>query len=681
MNEKLNTNESLMRENVYWRLLIATQWISSSLPSRSINSSSYATYLHQQIPFLESLSYYLYHFTSQLYYRYDSLSVFLDASTPADTPSRLEWVFIQISLSILCGNQTIIRIPSHLISTFQQTLDQQTSSLYRNFIQVTDEILAFPDHTHYVSYSYDSPILVSSHGLIQLESLYPELKQLLKKRTQPQNFISDLYLRPSHCSQWIPSDEFDYLSKAQRDQFVRQRTTYLHFLVSQSSPFYREKLRTKAPIPYLNGVELSTHLPPHGDDLISHVEDQSYDISFATGGTSGLGSGAMKYVYRLTWEDEENARYLAKGLHSQGLTSSDIVMNCLSSGFWGGMHVFNLALKYLGCSVIPLGPNFTNSETIHFIRDLKPTFLLAIPSYLLKLAEHLETLAAAQGEGERESGAVAVTGVITGGEMLYEGMKKKMKSYLGVTSFLSTGYTSNETGAIGFRCQHLPWNHFHLHENMQTVSILSSEHETQECAGSIICTNLNRTYLPILEYSIGDSGCLILPQESTQEPSPCPCGRQLSVLELRGRCDDRIRLGGEDIYSSQIAKILEGLYGVTMNFSIVLRKAEISSRDVLELLVERSEGLSNLQILTHYGGDCGEGEREIKDEVIENLLGKEFRKELRRETRLHWYDEEQGHQEICGEGIMEQPLLTLLSPHELPRNARTGKIRRIEDRR
>ena len=46
--------------------------------------------------------------------------------------------------------------------------------------------------------------------------------------------------------------------------------------------------------------------------------------------------------------DQENARYLGKGLYAGGIRQSDVVVNFLSAGFWGGMHVFNLALSYTG---------------------------------------------------------------------------------------------------------------------------------------------------------------------------------------------------------------------------------------------------------------------------------------------------------------------------------------------
>jgi phenylacetate-coenzyme A ligase PaaK-like adenylate-forming protein len=684
----LSSEES---HGAFHRLSVATEWIGLTLPSLSF---SFTSYVRQEIPFLESLSYFLLDFKTNLFWRYDSQFIVLYGYE-----SSPEWIFIQIAFSFLCGNETTLFLNETSLEMIQKIIDKNDS--FRQFIVLSllDSSSLDPS-LHHLAFKYDPsnhPHLFTD-SLLHFESVFPQLPQLLKKRIQNWDHLSQRYHLQNHH---LPSDEFDYLPDDIRKSFIQQRTEYIHSIIRQSSTFYQQKLLTSSSSstndepPFLDGVILSQHVPPHGDDLITHcntatnsdMNKNNYNISFATGGTSDL----MKYVYRLTWEDEENGRYLAKGLYSQGLRSTDIVMNCLSSGFWGGMHVFNLALKYLGCSVIPLGPNFKNSETIQFIRDLKPSFLLAIPSYLMKLSEYLEISSSIS----YVNNPVIVPGVITGGEMLYDGMKKKIISYLNVKIFYSTGYTSNETGAIGFKCQHLPWNYFHLHENMQTVEIGTDTSGDGSDCGPIICSNLNRTHMPILRYSIGDSGRIISTTSPSQSSSPtsfCGCGRKLQILELKGRWDDRLRLGGDDIYSSQIAGILESLYGLTLNFSINITKCELTSRDQIDIHVERAEGISLQQIFVHYHlSDLDppdtasvtvmppSSSEEEDLQVVQQILTKEFRNSLRKTSGIQWL--EQDEEEICDEGTIVPPLLTLLPPHGLKRNHRTGKITRINDRR
>ena len=87
-------------------------------------------------------------------------------------------------------------------------------------------------------------------------------------------------------------------------------------------------------------------------------------------------------------------------------------------------------------------------------------------------------------------------------------MAEKIRQVLHVEHICSTGYTSNETGVIAFQCQaEKNKSIFHLHENMQHVSILAFDSNLEEaidCPGRIITTNLNRTLMPLIGYSIGN---------------------------------------------------------------------------------------------------------------------------------------------------------------------------------
>ena len=50
-----------------------------------------------------------------------------------------------------------------------------------------------------------------------------------------------------------------------------------------------------------------------------------------------------------------------------------------------------LLLMPAGCAVIPLGPAFSLPEVAGFLRQLRPTAVLAMPSFVLALADHVAT--------------------------------------------------------------------------------------------------------------------------------------------------------------------------------------------------------------------------------------------------------------------------------------------------
>jgi phenylacetate-coenzyme A ligase PaaK-like adenylate-forming protein len=220
-----------------------------------------------------------------------------------------------------------------------------------------------------------------------------------------------------------------------------------------------------------------------------------------------------------------------------------------------------------------MGMAFSTADYVTFLAQLRPTALLALPSFLVTLAEHIAALKKEKTkeltsehikefESEQACGDDVefdyLSTCITGGEMMLPAMQDRIRRSLGISRFLSTGYTSNETGAIAFPCAHLAMNHFHIHENMQSVSISTLEGTDVDAKadgdgggdgsgggdvgegrrGRLITSNLNRTLMPVVRYDIGDSGRLL-----AASPAACRCGRRLRVMQLCGRWDDRVRLG------------------------------------------------------------------------------------------------------------------------------------------
>jgi len=121
-------------------------------------------------------------------------------------------------------------------------------------------------------------------------------------------------------------------------------------------------------------------------------------------------------------------------------------------------------------------------------------------------------------------------------------------------------------------------------------------------------------------------------------------------MVLYGRCDDRIRIAGEDIYVNEIAKVITMVPQLSMHFTIKLSKS-YRLRDVIELHVEGLK-TTNVQGPGVY--------RTIEIVLIDAFL------QCCNTFKASFWNEE------CG--IMEKPLLILYKMNTLPRNERTGKI-------
>jgi phenylacetate-CoA ligase len=121
----------------------------------------------------------------------------------------------------------------------------------------------------------------------------------------------------------------------------------------------------------------------------------------------------------------------------------------------------------VGCSVIPLGMEFSSADCLQFIQQLRPSTILALPSFVVTLAEYVHTLGLHTALNTLPAPATTTTiatpaatasvcllsTCITGGEMMLPAMRVKISAVLGVSRYLSTGYTSNETGAVAFPCR------------------------------------------------------------------------------------------------------------------------------------------------------------------------------------------------------------------------------------
>lgn len=122
----------------------------------------------------------------------------------------------------------------------------------------------------------------------------------------------------------------------------------------------------------------------------------------------------------------------------------------------------------------------------------------------------------------------------------------------------------------------------------------SRVYSNSSAVGRIIATNLNRTLMPMIRYEIGDIGRMI--------PGSCKCGRTLRMMELCGRFDGMIRLGGENLYVEDVSKAVASVSGLSVLFQLHVYKSE-RQRDLLVIHVESSSA-------EFVSGDVGREEGE-----------------------------------------------------------------------
>lgn len=434
-------------------------------------------------------------------------------------------------------------------------------------------------------------------------------------------------------------DPFDFADQATREAVTLGRLNHVLETARRHSPFYRERLpqgplgslAELASLPILEPEQFRSHLPPYGDGLLTGPLGGS--ISFSSGGTTGK----PKFVYRTLEETRRNAEGIAKGLGLGLFSESDVVANLFFAGnMWASFISVNMALEKIGAHILPIGGHVAMENIISFLRSFRVDGAVSIPSVLVGIAQYVE-----------KNGITDLTirKIGYGGEHMPEATRQYVASVLKTELIRSASYAINDTGTVGYQCPACTGSVHHLNEDLHILEIVDPE----TCrllppgeTGNIILTNVDRTLMPVIRYNVGDRGRIV--------PGDCPCGRTSLRFELLGRSDEVVVIGADNVSIDAVATCVAQVPGLSQNFVIYGRQQE--GLDLLAIQVESLEPL-------------GPEERErLARHLVETVL---------REKPVI-----AANLASCA---VARPLATVVDPGALPRNPRTGKIKRVVEER
>lgn len=432
---------------------------------------------------------------------------------------------------------------------------------------------------------------------------------------------------------------FDYKSDAERDQNVLAHLNAFLSYVRQNSQFYSNRIpkddlksiKELGKLPVLSPDALKGNLPPRGVGILTETLGNS--ISFGSGGTTG----DPKFIHRTNQENHINARLIGKGYDLSIFDKTDTVANLLFAGnMWASFLSHNEAVEATGAHILPIAGNIALPDIISVIRAFKPTGAISIPSVILSIAEYVD---------KNNIDDIKIDKIVTGGEHLFPNAKAYIAKHLGTKKFASTGYLSNDTGCIGFQCEACSGAVHHIHEDYCVMEVVDPQTNfplPDGQAGKILVTNFRRTLMPLIRYDIGDMGRILTHK--------CSCGRGVRLMELLGRSDDTLIIGGGNIGLDAVAEVVGRFAELSCHFRIV---ADIEGiKDLFTLEVETIRELTE--------PEC----EELAKKVYEQLL---FQK--------HEFNA------FMKTGSIMPPVVKILAPNTLPRNPRTGKIKQTIDNR
>ncbi len=355
-----------------------------------------------------------------------------------------------------------------------------------------------------------------------------------------------------------------------QEQKMRELLLYVH----THSPFYRElfakyqidiaSIKTLADLSSLP-VTSKEDLQQRNSDFL--CVDPVKTIEYAS--TSGtLGSPVTialteNDLNRLT-TNEYNSFVCADG------SATDIfqLMLTLDRQFMAGIAYYS-GLRKLGAGIIRLGPGVPSLQW-ETIQRLKPTAIVAVPSFILKLIKfakdnHIDL------NNSSVKKAICIGENIRNTDFSYNILGKKITEIWDI--HLYSTYASTEMQTAFTECSEGRGGH--LQPELLIVELLD-ENNRQVAAnmpGEVTITTLGVEGMPLLRYKTGDI-CMYFDE-------PCACGRtSLRLSPVMGRKKQMIKFKGTTLYPPALFDLLNEMEEV-LDYVVEVYSNEIGMDEVL----------------------------------------------------------------------------------------------------
>lgn len=395
---------------------------------------------------------------------------------------------------------------------------------------------------------------------------------------------------------------------------------------AQAAPFHAERLGAWSPggraslaaLPTLDKAAWLAASPPYAWGALS--QPLAGGSVFRTGGTSG------QPCYSLFTQAEvaSTSEALAEAYRIGGLRPGDRVANLFAAGALYASFVFvEQALARCGALSFPFATAADPEGVAQAAEAWGIEVLVGFPSWLRRVGEAM----ARRG--------LRLRLVMFGGEPMGEA-DRAFWAELGAT-VASAGYAAVDAGLVAAACPASPPSEHHVLVPHAWVEILDEASLTPVAPGGtglLVATNLLRTLQPVLRFVVGDRAQWL--------EGPCPCGRSSPKFRLLGRAGESLRLGIATLTADEVVAAIAPLVGDAP----------------WQALREREGGRDRLRLGVELAGAPAELASRLEAALL--AAKPDMAKAIAAEA-LH-------------------PLaVRVVSPSSLPRDPRTGKLRRMVD--
>ena len=380
------------------------------------------------------------------------------------------------------------------------------------------------------------------------------------------------------------SGEQDNRLATQETNTQEQKLQQLLQYVSQYSPFYKELFAK-------NNIDISTiktiadlallpttnkeDLQQRNNDFLCVPAEKVVEYT----STSGTLGGPVTIA--LTESDLDRLAYNEYSSFScADGTSDDIyqLMLTLDRQFMAGIAYYS-GIRKLGAGIIRLGPGVPALQW-ETIKRLKPTAIVAVPSFILKLIAFAKEAGVDVNQTSVKK-AICIGENIRNNDFSLNILGKKITESWDI--HLYSTYASTEMQTAFTECAEGKGGHYQ--PDLVIVELLDENDEpvAHHTPGEVTITTLGVEGMPLLRYKTGDI-CMYFDE-------PCACGRtSLRLSSIMGRKKQMIKFKGTTLYPPALFDLLNEREEI-LDYVVEVYSNEIGLDQVLlyVLPIENSE--------------------------------------------------------------------------------------------
>ncbi len=388
--------------------------------------------------------------------------------------------------------------------------------------------------------------------------------------------------------------EIEKASPSEMKAFQEEKLKELLEYVVENSPYYQRVYKKNGVEPKdINSLEDLIKLPvttkeqlqANNDDFLCVPKAQIIDY-VTTSGTMG-----EPVTFVLTDKDLERLAYNeALSFACAGVLSDDILQltTTMDRRFMAGLAYF-LGARKLGAGIIRVGVGIPELQWDTILK-FKPSYLIVVPSFLLKLIEYAK-------QHRIDLKSSGVKGAICIGEPLRDQdfslniLGQKIRSDWDLQ--LYSTYASTEMSTAFTECTQQQGGHHH--PELIIVEILDEKNQPvpEGEVGELTITTLGVEAMPLVRFKTGD-----MVKAHTE---PCACGRNtLRLGPVMGRRQQMIKYKGTTLYPPAMDNLLNNFREIE-SFVIEIYHNEIGTDEILLKIASQDPSESILQkIKDHF---------------------------------------------------------------------------------